>query len=86
MGIHMWKDLYIVLLWYYNKKNWISAPWYKYSYKMLKENFDTKLCLRRYPALIFLKTYECHKCASRLSGKFDKFEYVYTRRKRVIMM
>ena len=41
----------------------------------MKEDFDTKLCLRRYPAVIFFKTYECHKRASRFSGKLDKFEY-----------
>ena len=31
------------------------------------------------------KHYECHKCASRFSLKFNKFEYGYKRRKRVII-
>ena len=57
-SIHMWKRSLYGLLWYYYNKNWISPPRYnssKYSYKIIKEDFDTKLCLRRYPAVIFLK-------------------------------
>ena len=44
-------------LWYYYNKNLISPPRYnssKYSYKIIKEDFDTKLCLRRYPEVNFL--------------------------------